>query len=44
MRSKSCGYDALIAEIERELQKLFNEKNAVKNKDDGIEMDIHLTK
>ncbi|KAM9902918.1 hypothetical protein OXX69_008123 [Metschnikowia pulcherrima] len=44
VRSKSCGYDALIAEIERELQKLFNEKNAVKNKDDGIEMDIHLTK
>ncbi|GEQ66957.1 hypothetical protein JCM33374_g620 [Metschnikowia sp. JCM 33374] len=44
VRSKSCGYEALIAEIERELQKLFNEKNSVKNKDEGIEMDIHLTK
>lgn len=43
VRSKSCGYDILIEEIERELQKLFNEKNAVKNKDNGIEMNIHLT-
>ncbi|OBA22161.1 hypothetical protein METBIDRAFT_11037 [Metschnikowia bicuspidata var. bicuspidata NRRL YB-4993] len=44
VRSRSCGYDGLITEIERELQKLFNEKNAVMNKDEGIEMDIHLVK
>lgn len=43
VRSKSCGYDALIDEIERELEKVFNERKLVKNKDDGIELDIHLS-
>lgn len=44
VRSKSCGYDALIDEIERELTKLFTERKAIQNKDDGIELDIHITK
>lgn len=44
VRSKSCGYDALIEEIERELLKLFNERNTIKNVDEGILMDIHMTK
>ncbi|CUM65270.1 uncharacterized protein PRCAT00002903001 [Priceomyces carsonii] len=51
VRSKSCGYDDLIAEIERELSKLFKEKKLsetsksardeeLENAD--IEMDIHM--
>lgn len=43
VRSKSCGYDALIDEIERELEKLFNEKKTIGNKDGGIEMDIVIS-
>ncbi|ODV79941.1 uncharacterized protein CANTADRAFT_50751 [Suhomyces tanzawaensis NRRL Y-17324] len=49
VRSKSCGYDELIGEIERELGKLFKEKKNLKEgkegKDKGpIQMDIHLKK
>lgn len=44
VRSKSCGYDALIDEIERELKKLFDERKMIESKDDGIAMDIHMTK
>lgn len=44
VRSKSCGYDALINEIEGELEKLFNERKSIRSKANAIEMDIHLTK
>lgn len=45
VRSKACGYDALISEIERELSKLFAEKTSVKqNEHEEIELDIHLVK
>lgn len=44
VRSKGCGYDALIAEIERELSKLFDEKKAIKKRKGEIEMDIHFVK
>lgn len=44
VRSKGCGYDLLIEEVERELGKLFNEKKTLKAKDTGIEMDIHMKK
>lgn len=44
VRSKSCGYDALIDEIERELQKLFNEKKQIEAKNEGVGMDVHVTK
>ncbi|KAK6458962.1 uncharacterized protein RJT20DRAFT_124081 [Scheffersomyces xylosifermentans] len=49
VRSKNCGYDDLITEIERELAKLFKEKkNSKSNKnqagDVDISMDIHLKK
>lgn len=48
VRSKTCGYDDLILEIERELSKLFKEKKLLEkgkraNKGD-IEMDIHMKK
>lgn len=49
VRSKSCGYDDLILEIERELSKLFKEKKLVKNSSTNnnrgdIKMDIHMKK
>lgn len=48
VRSRTCGYDDLILEIERELTKLFKEKKLLgkgkrANKGD-IEMDIHMKK
>lgn len=42
VRSKACGYTALIDEIERELQKLFNEKKNIEKKQSSIELDIHM--
>ncbi|KAI5954617.1 hypothetical protein KGF54_002393 [Candida jiufengensis] len=53
VRSKACDYEYLLPEIERELNKLFEEKKNLKltgfksgNKDDTnpktIEMDIHM--
>lgn len=44
VRSKACGYEALIDEIERELEKLFNERKTLLHKPDPISMDIRLTK
>lgn len=49
VRSKSCGYEELITEIERELTKLFKERKALQNGSkqpvtSKIEMDIHLKK
>lgn len=44
VRSKSCNYDALITEIERELKKLFEERKSIKKRDESIEMDIHFVK
>jgi hypothetical protein len=52
VRSKSCGYNDLISEIERELSKLFQEKEILQGgdsdsnleKSSSIEMDIHLKK
>lgn len=44
VRSRNCGYDALIDEIERELTKLMNERRQAKTKDEGIEMEIHMKK
>lgn len=44
VRSKSCRYDALITEIERELAKLFEEKKSIKERDESIELDIHFVK
>lgn len=49
VRSKSCGYEELITEIERELSKLFTEKKALQSGTrqavtQKIEMDIHLKK
>lgn len=48
VRSKSCGYDDLILEVERELSKLFKERKLIEkgkrvSKGD-IEMDIHMKK
>lgn len=42
VRSKSCGYEALITEIERELGKLIEERKTLKKKSDSIELDIQL--
>lgn len=53
VRSKSCGYQDLIVEIERELNKLFKEKKQLaktgkpfqkKDLNDDIEIDIQLKK
>ena len=46
VRSKSCGYDDLILEIERELSKLFQERKRTKEPllNGPINMDIHLKK
>ena len=52
VRSKSCGYNDLISEIERELNKLFQEKESLQGggsdsnleKPSNIEMDIHFKK
>lgn len=51
VRSKSCGYDILIEEIERELAKLFKEKRVLEGKaqrepeqEPAIELDIHFGK
>ena len=49
VRSRSCGYEGLIAEIERELGKLFKERKLRQQGQAGlgevdIEMDIHINK
>lgn len=47
VRSKACGYDDLIVEIERELGKLFKERKqreGAKREPGSIEMLIHLKK
>lgn len=49
VRSRSCGYDGLITEIERELGKLFKERKLRQKGQQGleevdIEMDIHIHK
>lgn len=41
VKSKSCDYEDLLSEIERELNKLFNEK---KSKNQNVEMNIHIKK
>ncbi|WPK22986.1 hypothetical protein PUMCH_000209 [Australozyma saopauloensis] len=44
VRSRRCGYDALITEIERELNKLFEERKLVnaKKRDEDVQLDIHF--
>ncbi|CAK9437119.1 uncharacterized protein LODBEIA_P15390 [Lodderomyces beijingensis] len=48
VRSKACNYEDLLSEIERELNKLFEEKTALERGERGerpnsIEVDIHMT-
>ncbi|CAH2350353.1 mitochondrial inner membrane i-AAA protease supercomplex subunit Mgr3p [[Candida] railenensis] len=52
VRSKACGYNDLIVDIERELEKLFKEKKSLESNDgltkskesEEIEMMIHMKK